>query len=1016
MPGDGNGSFIDVEDYDLLALDATIEPYARVQDSRVTKENTKKWKRNIPVKPEQLKGHFMNNTGYILNEQGALNEAQRCLKCADAPCQKSCPTQLNVKHFIGSIANGNFYGAAKQIMSDNPCGLSCGMVCPVSELCAGSCNIYDNPINIGGLQAYAVEVLKRMNLPQIRDPSLPPIDQLPESFKTKIAMIGCGPASISAATFLARLGYHNITIFEKNSYAGGLSAMEIPQTRLPTEVIAFEVQQMLDLGVKVQYDTHFGKDVTIDSLKKEGYQCFFLGFGLPDPKLHPLFKGLNADMGFYTSKSFLPKVNETVKSLCHCKETDFPKLYGRVVILGAGDTAMDCATSAVRAGADRVYVVFRRGFSGIRAVPEEYEIVLHEKAEFMPNCTPKEVIVRDGKIAAIELYKTDVVNGKVVKDDDQFIRLKADFVISAFGSTVNEQSIIDASSGVKYTDWGTIDVNEEMATNAAGVFAGGDLSGNGMTVEAVNDGKTASWGMHKYIQTQLHSTPVPKEPQLPKYYTPIDKVDVSVEMCGMKFLNPFGLASAPPATTIAMIARGFDAGWGFAVTKTYGMDKDSVTNVSPRIVHASTGGIGRYGPHQGSFLNIELISEKSAAYWTRGIAELKQRYPKHIVIGSIMSAFIEEDWKTLAIATEKSGADAIELNLSCPHGMGEKGMGLACGQDPNLVRQICAWVKEVVKIPVFAKLTPNVTNIVTIARAAQEGNADGVTATNTVSGLMHLRPDGTPWPSVGVRKRTTYGGMSGNAIRPIALKAVSAIAKALPGFPILATGGIDNADSGLQFLHAGASVLQVSSAIQNQDFTLIDDYVNGLKALQFINSHSEFANWTGQSAPVEKLKRTPGEGLPRFGDYLRKRRELETRDIETNGPLIKKVVNNGMNGVVDLSKETMVPSINDVVGKSVKHITAWHELDPKAEEHVIAVMDPETCINCGKCYLTCADTGYQAISFDAESHIPTIHEDLCTGCTLCASVCPVQNCIEMVPRPERVGKYNPKRGVEFGDF
>lgn len=159
-------------------------------------------------------------------------------------------------------------------------------------------------------------------------------------------------------------------------------------------------------------------------------------------------------------------------------------------------------------------------------------------------------------------------------------------------------------------------------------------------------------------------------------------------------------------------------------------------------------------------------------------------------------------------------------------------MGLACGQDSNMVYSICQWVRSAVKIPFFAKMTPNITDIIKIALAAKEGGANGVTVTNTVSGLMDLRANGTPWPSIGKelkfklyyliikfnkkknKFRTTYGGVSGSAIRPIALRAVSAIAKALPNFPILATGGIESAETGLQFLNCGASVLQVFYKLQ----------------------------------------------------------------------------------------------------------------------------------------------------------------------------------------------------------
>lgn len=145
--------------------------------------------------------------------------------------------------------------------------------------------------------------------------------------------------------------------------------------------------------------------------------------------------------------------------------------------------------------------------------------------------------------------------------------------------------------------------------------------------------------------------------------------------------------------------------------------------------------------------------------------------------------------------------------------MGESGMGLACGQDPVLVYNISLWVRAAVKIPFFVKLTPNITDIVSIATAAYNGKADGVSAINTVSGLMNLNADATPWPMVGDAKRTTYGGVSGNATRPMALRAITAIANKLPGFPILGIGGIDSADVALQFLQAGATVLQVMRTI-----------------------------------------------------------------------------------------------------------------------------------------------------------------------------------------------------------
>jgi dihydropyrimidine dehydrogenase (NADP+) len=972
------------------------------------------------LQPNLLNQDFHENKHHTLGERAALAEANRCLKCADAPCQKSCPTQLDIKSFITSIANKNYYGAAKMILSDNPLGLTCGMVCPTSDLCVGGCNLAaaeEGPINIGGLQAFATEIFKRMKLPQIRDPTLPPLESLPDSFKTKIAFIGCGPATISCATFLARLGYQNLTVFEKNQYGGGLSSQEIPQNRLSFDVVQFEMKLMTDLGVKIEYGRELGKNLSVEWLTNDGYKVIFLGFGQPNAKRDEVFNGLTPEDGFYTSKDFLPLVMKASKpGICGCKSdaSVLPKLYGKAIVLGAGDTAMDCATSATRCGAKHVTLVFRRGFNEIRAVPEEFEAAKDEQVDVLPNCLPKQVIKRDGRVVALELYKTDKDDqGRTVIDEDQFIRIKCDFVISAFGSTCDSQPILDACLPVTFNSYGQVDTDEGMRTNVPYVFAGGDLAGNGTTVEAANDGKTASWSIHKYIQEELHGLTVPSEPQLPKFCTPIDKVDLSVDICGVKFENPFGLASAPPVTTCAMIKRSFDAGWGFVVTKTFGMDHDIVTNVSPRIVRGETSG-PKFGPGQGSFLNIELISEKTASYWMKGIRELKKAHPTKIVIASIMAAFIKEDWQMLAKACQEAGADAIELNLSCPHGMGERGLGLACGQDANLVLNICKWVREACSIPFFAKLTPNITNVVDIAKAAKEGGADGVTATNTVSGLMGLNAKGIAWPAVGVKQQTTYGGVSGNAIRPIALKAVSAVSKALPGFPILATGGIDSAHVGLQYIHAGALGLQVCSAVQNQDFTVVDDYITGLKAMMYINAHPDFAQWDGQSPPSLKLERPVASGLPRFGPYEEARRVARVKDITQNGIYNDVTADDGMPAelsVIDIP----VPSINDTVADTVEKIVKWYQLDPKTEEHVVALVNDEMCINCGKCYMTCADSGYQAISFDAVTHLPKVVDEDCTGCTLCLSVCPIIDCIEMVPRPENL-PYKPKRGGAFGDF
>lgn len=482
------------------------------------------------------------------------------------------------------------------------------------------------------------------------------------------------------------------------------------------------------------------------------------------------------------------------------------------------------------------------------------DLAREEKCEFIPFQSPIKVHLKASKISGIEFARTEQTeSGDWTEDLDQTTRLKADFIISAFGSGLEEPKVISAMSPIKLNRWNLPEVDSlTMSTSVPGIYCGGDIAGVAQTtVESVNDGKTAAWSIHKFIQSS-RGLIVPIEPCLPKFHTKIDEVDISIDICGIKFENPFGLASAPPATTSAMIRRAFEAGWGFTVTKTFGLNKDLVTNISPRIVK---GTVSRhhYGPEQSSFLNIELISEKTAAYWCQSVKELKHDFPTKVVIASIMCSFNKNDWVELSQMAEAAGSDALELNLSCPHGMGESGMGLACGQDPKLVRDISRWVRGAVKIPFFVKLTPNITDIAVIAVAAYEGGASGVTAINTVSGLMSLKTDATPWPAVGKKMATTYGGVSGNATRPMALRAISTIAKRLPGFPILGTGGIDSADVTMQFLHAGASAVQICSAIQNQDFSIIDDYITGLKTALFIEKLEHVGGlWDGQSPPTDK--------------------------------------------------------------------------------------------------------------------------------------------------------------------
>jgi len=263
------------------------------------------------------------------------------------------------------------------------------------------------------------------------------------------------------------------------------------------------------------------------------------------------------------------------------------------------------------------------------------------------------------------------------------------------------------------------------------------------------------------------------------------------------------------------------------------------------------------------------------------------------------------------------------------------------------VRDICRWVKEVTNVPFFAKLTPNVTDVRTIARAAHEGGADGVTAINTVSGLMGVNSRGVAWPHVGAAQRTTYGGMSGNATRPIALKMISSIGNTLPGFPVLGTGGIDSADAALQFLQCGASALEICSSIQNQEFTVIEDYISGLKALLYLLAREDLADWDGQSPPrIKKLSDViaSGQHLPRFGPFLEKRRELRKEHAHSHDVL---EVEQAKVHVPPEPKLAQIPTVQCQIGKALPRIGNYTDLNNK--EQVVALIDEDLCVNCGKC-------------------------------------------------------------------
>ena len=400
--------------------------------------------------------------------------------------------------------------------------------------------------------------------------------------------------------------------------------------------------------------------------------------------------------------------------------------------------------------------------------------------------------------------------------------------------------------------------------------------------------------------------------------------NLKCKVAGIESINPFWLASAPPTDKYINVVRAFEAGWGGVVWKTLGED--------PPVINMSS----RYGVHKNGnqhilgINNIELISDRPLQTNLDEIKRVRQEWPDRVIIGSMMAVIEERAWKELAITIAESGVHGLELNLGCPHGMCERGMGSAIGQVPEMVEKVTRWVKEVVDIPVFTKLTPNITNILWSAEAAQQGGADAVSLINTVNSITSVDLDQMA-PTPTVDGKGSHGGYCGSAVKPIALNMVAEISRNQPtkDLQISAIGGIETWRDAAEFIALGADGLQVCTAAMLYGFRIVDDMIAGLS---------------------------------------------------------------------DWMDEKGFTSIDDFRGMAVGNTLDWNELNINFDTK--AYIDPDSCIECGRCHIACEDTSHQAIEFtvsEDRKRTFTVIDEECVGCNLCAHICPVPNCIEMRP-------------------
>jgi len=322
--------------------------------------------------------------------------------------------------------------------------------------------------------------------------------------------------------------------------------------------------------------------------------------------------------------------------------------------------------------------------------------------------------------------------------------------------------------------------------------------------------------------------------------------DLSTNFLGIKSPNPFWLASAPPTDKAYNVERAFEAGWGGVVWKTLGEAGPPVVNVNgPRY-----GAI--WGPDRRllGLNNIELITDRDLEINLREITEVKKRWPDRAMIVSIMVPCEEQSWKSILPRVEDTGADGIELNFGCPHGMSERGMGAAVGQVPEYIQMVAEWCKQYSKMPVIVKLTPNITDIRYPARAAKAGGADAVSLINTISSIVSVDLDNfAPVPTID--GKGSHGGYCGPAVKPIALNMVAEIARDAEtrGLPISGIGGIQTWRDAAEYIALGCGTVQVCTAAMTYGFKIVEEMTQGLSDWMDEKGYTTIADFQGRAVP-----------------------------------------------------------------------------------------------------------------------------------------------------------------------
>ncbi|MGQ9595672.1 MAG: NADPH-dependent glutamate synthase [Anaerolineae bacterium] len=454
-------------------------------------------RQEMPTQDPQVRRRNFREVALGLPPERAVLEAQRCLQCKKPLCVTGCPVEVRIPEFILALREGEMWKAVELLKDKNNLPAICGRVCPQETQCEAHCVLgrKEEPVAIGRLERFVADWELRQG---VRRPQLPP------PTGKRVAVVGSGPAGLTCAADLARLG-HEVTIFESLHAPGGVLTYGIPEFRLPKDIVYAEVDYVKSLGVTIELNVVVGKTLTLDEiLEKEGYDAIFLGTGAGLPMFMDI-PGENFN-GVYSANEFLTRVNLMKAYLF--PEYDTPVKIGRqVAVVGAGNVAMDSARSALRLGADEVFIVYRRSRAEAPARAEELHNAIEEGIQFHWLTNPVEILgndkgwVRAMRCIRMELGEPDASGRRrpIPVPGTEF-DLEVDIVIMALGTRPNPLVFFDAK-GLERTRWGTVVADEQTGrTTKPRVWAGGDIvTGAATVISAMGAGKRAAADIHRYL-------------------------------------------------------------------------------------------------------------------------------------------------------------------------------------------------------------------------------------------------------------------------------------------------------------------------------------------------------------------------------------------------------------------------------------------------------------------------------------------------------------------------------------